>query len=41
MVGKGNELVTWRVERASMPTRKPVAEVGKFCEQCLITFMTT
>jgi len=24
-----------------MPTRKPVAVVGKVCEQCFIIFMTT
>lgn len=41
MVGKGKELVTWRVDSKSMPTRKPVAVVGKVWEQCLMTFITT
>lgn len=41
IVGKGKELVTSRFAALSMPTRKPVAVVGKVCEQCLIIFMTT
>lgn len=41
IVGKGNEFVTSSVALLSMPTRKPVAVVGKVCEQCLMIFMTT
>lgn len=41
MVGNGKEFVISRVDLASMPTRKPVAVVGKVCEQCLMIFITT
>ncbi len=40
-MGKGKELVTCSNDDTSMPTRNPVAVVGKVCEQCFIIFITT
>ena len=40
-VGKGKVFVTSRRPSLSMPTREPVAAVGKLAEQCLTIFMTT
>lgn len=40
-VGKGKQLVIWRVPLMSMPTIDPVAVVGKVAEHALTIFITT